>query len=899
MKSATKSLVIVESPAKAKTINRYLGDSYVVASSIGHVRNLPNGSTRRPGSGRTKGTKRSAKQDPNKKLYERMGIDPTRDWKANYVISEDKAKVVKQLSRLARQSDTVYLATDMDREGEAIAWHLAQVLAPPGKKANGENGSVDFKRVMFNEITRDAIQKAFEEPGEINYDRVNAQQARRFLDRVVGFMLSPLLWEKVARNLSAGRVQSVATRLVVEREALINAFVPEEYWELRAHTRTEKQESLCLQIKKYAGTNFRPNSADDVEKAVVDLEKLAPYTIGKRTNRAGTTRPSPPFITSTLQQAASVRLGYGVKKTMFLAQRLYEAGHISYMRTDSTALSDESVAACRAHIQDKYGVKYLPEKPNIYASGRGAQEAHEAIRPTRVDVGSERIRIPKAERDAARLYELIWRQFVACQMPAMRYNTTSMTVTAGDYEMRASGRVLVFDGFTKVLQPVQKKSEQDKDVNASLPDIDEGHVLSLDRLEKTQRFTRPKARYSEATLVKEMEKLGIGRPSTYASVIATIQERGYVSLRNKRLYAEKIGEIVTGRLVENFRELMDYSFTASLEESLDKIACGEAQWKEVLDGFYKDFREQLEKARTSMRPNDPFEIDDVRCPDCDRVMCLRTGSTGMFLGCSGYAQGTTERCKRTINLVSLAAAEMEMSDGETEDDAHASRERIRLLESERCEQCNSVMQPYLIDKERCLHVCSNSPDCHAYRLERGDFPIADYKGPDLPCDRCSATMELKSGRYGKYFDCTNESCNNTRKLLPSGEPAPPKMIPVPMPELRCQRVDDYYLLRDGMSGLFLAASQFPRHRETRSPRVAELVAHKDAIDPKYHYLLSAPLEDPDGNPTEIRFSRKSREQYLLSISGGKPTGWQAYYRNNTWQEQRAAPKRASAKKKKT
>lgn len=878
-----KSLVIVESPAKARTINRYLGDDYVVASSVGHIRDLPRGAIKTA----TRAVKKPAqKLNPKEKLYRRMGIDPTRNWEANYVILEEKAKIVKELSRLAKQSDAVYLATDMDREGEAIAWHLTQVL--DSGQGRGRTQGLQFKRVIFNEITQNAIRAAFEDPGMINIDRVNAQQARRFLDRVVGFMLSPLLWEKVARNLSAGRVQSVATRLVVERENEINAFVPEEYWEVYAHTQTENSDALRLQVKKCLGKAFRPNNAKDTEKALLALKALAPYTLSKRTDKAGQTRPPPPFITSTLQQAASARFGFSVKKTMFLAQRLYEMGHISYMRTDSTHLSADAVNHCRTYIKKEFGTKYLPKTPNTYTSTSNAQEAHEAIRPTRVTVRAEQIHIPKADRDAARLYELIWRQFVACQMPPMRYNTTSMIVVAGDYELRASGRVIVFDGFTKVLVPIQRKGDREK-TNPSLPDIQEGHVLQLLEIEKNQHFTRPPARYSEATLVKEMEKLGIGRPSTYASVISTIQERGYVSVHNKRMHAEKIGAIVTNRLMENFQDLMDYNFTASMEQSLDKIAQGESKWKNVLDEFYQDFDAKLEDAKLNMRSNNPILVDAVLCPTCERPMALRTGRTGMFLGCSGYDNKSTERCTKTMDLIS--DDKKDVPESGSVDDTHAQEENTRLLEGRRCKACNTLMSPYRLDTKRRLHVCGNMPDCEHVELETGQFKGVAGIGIELECDRCGAPMELKSGRYGRYFACTASECGNTRKVLASGEPAPPKMKPVPMPELRCQKEDDYYLLRDGASGLFLAASEFPRKRETRSPLVEELIPHRDEIDPKYHYLLDGPTEDKDGNKTEIRYSRKTQEQYLSSVKDGAPTGWQAFHQNGTWHERQVKVRR--------
>ena len=882
----TKSLVIVESPAKAKTINRYLGDDYIVASSVGHVRDLPRSGSQN--ARRSKNGKNHKVLSEDEKLFHRMGINPTDNWQASYELLEDKVKIVKELKRMAKQSDVVYLATDMDREGESIAWHLSKVLDPKTKK--DAQSTLRFKRIIFNEITRDAIQEAFQNPGEINVDRVRAQQARRFLDRVVGFMLSPLLWAKVARNLSAGRVQSVATRLVVEREHQINAFVPDEYWELHVDTRTQDGTPLRLQVKKHEKQNFKPTNKESADKAEQQIKALAPYTLSKRADKEGQSKASAPLITSTLQQAASARLGFSVKKIMFLAQRLYEAGYISYMRTDSTHLSDDAISSCRAYISDKYGAKYLPDVANIYASKSSAQEAHEAIRPTQVDLRPDQVRVPRAQRDAERLYELIWRYFVACQIKPMRYNTTTMTVDAGTYELRASGRIVIFDGYTKVLPPMQKAKKQED----PLPDIKEGTSLQLDKLEKTQHFTRPPARYSEASLVKEMEKLGIGRPSTYASVISTIQDRGYVSVHNKRMHAEKIGDIVTKRLVENFQDLMDYNFTANLETSLDKIANGQLLWREVLDDFYKGFSVKLQNARNDMRTNEPLEIKDINCPKCDRVMCLRVGQTGMFLGCSGYNEKVAERCKYTIDLQPLPRPDVDDQATNDDNNVNTSKEPANLPKERRCSKCDGAMHIYVLDKERCLHLCAGAPaDCAGSALELGDFPTNTYEGVELECDRCSAPMELRNGRFGKYFACTAEECENTRKMLASGEPAPPKMPPVPMPELRCTKVDDHYLLRDGASGLFLAASQFPRHRETRSPLVKELIPHREEIAQKHHYLLDAPTEDPEGNASEIRYSRKTAQQYVCTTINRKPTGWQAFYKDGKWNEQIAQPKKRS------
>jgi len=888
-----RSLVIVESPAKARTINRYLGKDYIVKSSVGHIRDLPTGGkasdpkARAKEAAKTRKLSAKAKDAYRKKrareqLVRRMGVDPEHNWKATYEILPGKEKVVEELRKLAEKSDRIFLATDLDREGEAIAWHLKETIG----------GDPDrFRRVVFNEITRKAIQEAFAKPTTIDASRVSAQQARRFLDRVVGFELSPLLWAKVARGLSAGRVQSVAVRLIVEREREIRAFVPEEYWEAFADlTRRGDSEVYRFQVAKDRGENYRPGSAAQSDEAMARL-RGQPVTVRSREDRATTTRPNPPFITSTLQQAASTRLSFSVKKTMTMAQRLYEAGYITYMRTDSTNLSADAVGECRDYVQKHFGAPYLPEQPNVYASKAAAQEAHEAIRPSNVNTAPTAL--VGMEDDAVRLYEMIWRQFVACQMPPAQYTSTTVVAQAGDFELRIRGRILRFDGFTRVLPAVVRKDE-----DRSLPDFVADEPLAVAQLEALQHFTKPSPRYGEASLVRELEKRGIGRPSTYAAIISTIQERGYVTLTARRFHAEKIGELVTDRLVENFDNLLDFGFTAQLEEELDQIAEGTADWRTVLDTFYGDFTGKLNRAqaeRGGMRANVPTDTDIV-CSVCGRTMQIRTGSTGVFLGCSGYALPPKERCTHTLNLIA--------GDEVVDVDADSEAESRLLRTKRRCPRCETLMHSYLIDEGRKLHVCSNNPDCPGYLVEQGEFRIKGYDGPVIECDKCGADMQLKSGRFGKYFGCTNKNCKNTRKLLRSGEPAPPKAAPVPMPELRCVKVDDHYVLRDGASGIFLAASQFPKHRETRAPTVAELVPHRDQIDPKHHYLLDAPSVDPDGNPAIVKFSRKTREQFVASEANGAATGWRALYRNGKWIEEngsalppkattRRAPKRVS------
>lgn len=882
-----KSLVIVESPAKAKTINKYLGKDFVVKSSVGHIRDLPtSGSGKKKADPKETARKAAAtrKMSPEQKatykkrqakeqLISRMGINPDKNWDAHYEILPNKEKVVAELKKLADDADLIYLATDLDREGEAIAWHLREAIGGDDDR---------YRRVVFNEITKTAIQEAFEEPGRIDLDRVHAQQARRFLDRVVGYMVSPLLWEKIAKGLSAGRVQSVAVRLVSEREGEIRAFIPEEFWNISTLLNSQKNEQAKYELKKFQGENFKATNEEQANVAVSALQK-SEFNVSNREDKPTSSKPSAPFITSTLQQAASTRLGFGVKKTMVLAQRLYEAGYITYMRTDSTNLSAEAVQTCRDLILEEHGQKYLPEKPNLYSSKEGAQEAHEAIRPS--DVTCKPTQLKSMERDAERLYTLIWQQFIACQMTPAKFTSTTITVTAGEYELRVRGRVIRFDGYSKVMpQPAKKEDD------AILPDVKVGDTLNLHEVQPTQHFTKPPARFTEAALVKELEKRGIGRPSTYAAIISTIQDRGYVHVENKRFYVNKMGDIVTERLVESFRDLMDYSFTANMEQSLDGVAEGEKNWIELLDEFYENFSSTLELAKNAesgMRRNEPVETD-IECVKCSRNMQIRTGATGVFLGCSGYALPPKERCKSTMNLV--AGDEAVNID---EDDEAESRQ---LRQKRRCAICNTAMDSYLLDETRKLHICGNNPDCNGYEVETGTFKIKGYDGPVIECDKCGSDMQLKSGRFGKYFGCTNEDCKNTRKLLRSGEAAPPKMDPIQMPDLQCLKVDDHYVLRDGASGLFLAASQFPKNRETRAPLVKEILMVKGELDPKYSHILKAPSEDSEGRDTVVRYSRKTKEQYVQSEEEGKATGWKAFYQDGKW-DVTESTKKASKKKK--
>ena len=863
-----KSLVIVESPAKAKTISKYLGNDFIVESSVGHIRDLPKKSS--PTSKRASIPKDVSPEEKirlkaindRNRLIRRMGIDPDNGWTADWQIIPEKEKVIKNLKKAAKQVDHIYLATDLDREGEAIAWHLKEALGPD---------KYDYSRVRFNQITKAAIVDSFADPKEIDLDLVKAYRARRFLDKVIGFELSPLLWKKIARGLSAGRVQSVALRVLDERERLIQEFIPEEFWEV----------SMCLG-KNDLSIPFSLNRKksdpllkEEEARKIEDLINNSELSINEIVKKPVKAKPRPPFITSTLQQAASTKLSFTVKRTMRVAQKLYEAGHITYMRTDAPSLSKESIQDARNYINEKIGDKYLTNAPRIYASTENAQEAHEAIRPTNAFMTPNDL-LNQTEEEK-RLYQLIWQQYIACQMPDAEYLSTSAKIIIDEYTFSAKGREVVFDGYTKVSQPAKS---DDEDI---LPPLSEGELLTLNDINLEQKFTKPPARFSEAALVKELEKKGIGRPSTYANIISTIQDRGYVEIQNRRFFVKKIGHIVTERLLESFDDIMDYEFTANLENNLDRVAQGEIDWRNVLDDFYASFKNDLALASdedNGMRGNRPTSTDII-CPCGKTNMVIRNSSNGVFLGCSGYQNTGDDKCKETLNLVSGDEA---VSVDDTE-------EAENLLIKKRCLKCDTSMDNYLIDENRKLHVCGKNPDCDGYLVEQGQFKIKGYDGPTLECHKCGSEMQLKTGRFGKYFGCLNDNCGATRALQRNGEPKPLMMEPISLPDLLCLKCEDHYLLRDSMKGLFLAASKYPKNRETRAPKVSEINNLSNEIleacrflpnTEKHSYLMSAPEKDRDGNPYVIRYNKSEDMHYLASEKDGKKTKWTAVYNNGEW-----------------
>jgi DNA topoisomerase-1 len=546
------------------------------------------------------------------------------------------------------------------------------------------------------------------------------------------------------------------------------------------------------------------------------------------------------------------------------------------MRTDAPSLSKESIQDARNFIGERFGEKYLTNAPRIYSSTENAQEAHEAIRPTNAYMTADDLMNQTEEEK--RLYQLIWQQYIASQMPDAEYLSTSAKINIEEYTFSAKGREVVFDGYTKISQPIKS---DDEDI---LPPLNEGESLNLNEIKLDQKFTKPPSRYSEAALVKELEKKGIGRPSTYANIISTIQDRGYVEIQNRRFFVKKIGHIVAERLIESFDDIMDYEFTANLENNLDKVAQGELDWKNVLDDFYSAFQKDLVSASMEdggMRSNKPTTTNLV-CPDCSSPnMVIRNSSNGVFLGCAGYENTGDDKCKKTLNLVSGDEA-ISVDDNE---------EAENLLIKKRCPKCETSMDNYLIDESRKLHVCGKSPDCDGYEIEEGQFKIKGYDGPTLECHKCGSEMQLKTGRFGKYFGCLNDNCGTTRALQRNGEPKPITMEPIELPDLKCIKCEDHYLLRDSMKGLFLAASQYPKNRETRAPKVHEIKNLEEQLisacrflpnKDKHLYLLNAPEKDKDGNQYVVRYNRTDDIHYVASEKDGKKTKWTATYSNGEW-----------------
>ncbi len=723
-----KGLVIVESPAKAKTIQKYLGKGFEVEASYGHVKDLPKNN---------------------------LGVDTESDFETEYIVIPGKEKVLAKLKKLAKSAETIYLAPDPDREGEAIAAHLAEELGGDGfdGKKKKKSSGIQIRRVTFNEITQRAVKDAFDHTRDIDRNLVDAQQTRRVLDRIVGYQVSPLLWDKVRRGLSAGRVQTVALRLIVEREREIKAFVKQEYWTIDAHLAGAKPPAFDARLIGKGEEKIEVPNEEEATKIKNFLE-TADWTVKSVEKKERRRNATAPFTTSKLQQDSSRKLRFSVKRTMMIAQRLYEGvelgdeglvGLITYMRTDSTRVSTEALAEVREFIPTQYGREYLPETANTYKSKqKGAQEAHEAIRPTSVTRHPDEMK-KYLQEDEYKVYKLIWQRFVASQMNPAVFDQTTVDIDAArgseSYRFRVTGSVLKFDGFLKVYEESKDaKDEEDEALKHKLPVLEAGQKLKLKELKPEQHFTEPPPRYNEASLVKELEERGIGRPSTYAAILTTIQERQYVTKVGGKFAPTEIGLVVTDLLVENFKDIFDPQYTARLEEELDDIENGEEKWTDAMREFYKKFQKDLSYAEKHMENLKAMEKPtDEKCERCGSPLVLKWGKHGSFYACSAYDKSNPESCTFTkenpINLTDLDSADVQ-----------------ETTQEEYCENCG---RPMVLKRGRFgqFMACSGYPDCKTTRrLDQGK------KVPDIPleekCPECGRNMVLRHGRYGEFTSCS-------------------------------------------------------------------------------------------------------------------------------------------------
>ncbi|OIQ58912.1 DNA topoisomerase 1 [Moorella thermoacetica] len=684
-----KTLVIVESPAKAKTIGKFLGKNYTIKPSMGHVRDLPKS---------------------------QFGVDVENNFEPRYITIRGKGEIVKELRAAAQKAQRVLLAPDPDREGEAIAWHLQQLLGLPD----------DAIRIEFNEITRNAIQEAVKKPRKIDQDRVDAQQARRILDRMVGYRLSPLLWRKVRKGLSAGRVQSVAVRLIVDREQEIEAFQPEEYWSLTAWLLPENEgEAFPARLLKYAGEDLNVKSEGDMAAILHSLEGTT-YVVTQVKQRERRKNPAAPFTTSTLQQEAYRKLNFTSRRTMQVAQQLYEGidlgggqgavGLITYIRTDSTRVASVAQLEARDFLMERFGPEYVPESLRQFKGRKDIQDAHEAIRPT--SVWREPASLKNIlTRDQFRLYNLIWERFVASQMQAAVMDTMTVDITAGQCLFRATGSVVKFPGFLKVYQ--EGRDGEDKDQEQRLPLLATGQTLELQSLDPKQHFTQPPPRYTEATLVKTMEELGIGRPSTYAPTIETILQRGYVTREQKQFVPTELGRVVVALLKEHFPKIIDVEFTAHMEEQLDAIEAGKISWRQVLAEFYGPFEEVLEKAEAEIGTVEvPEEVSEEKCELCGRNLVVKMGRYGKFLACPGFPE-----CRFTKPLLETIGVN--------------------------CPECGGQIVTRRTKKGRKFYGCQNYPRCTYVSWD---------KPTNQTCPRCSTRLVEKASRQGSRLVCPQKDC---------------------------------------------------------------------------------------------------------------------------------------------
>ena len=749
-----KNLLIVESPAKARTIKKYLGPDFKVMASVGHLVDLP---------------------------VQRVGVDLEDNFQPEYVTIKGKGKILRDLKKAGKEAQAIYLAPDPDREGEAIAWHIAQEV---------KGGDRKIFRVLFNELTAKAIREAVAFPQTLNRAKFESQQARRILDRLVGYLISPLLWTKVRGGLSAGRVQSVALKMICDREREIHAFESQEYWSLTAHLESEEPPPFEARLSRYDDKKIDLRTKEQTQKIISEVEDQA-FKVGKVSRRKKRKNPPPPFITSLLQQEAYGRLGFPAKKTMSLAQNLYEGidlgergqiGLITYMRTDSFRLSDDAVSEVRDFISKTFGGDYLPTKPNRFKSRKGAQEAHEAIRPTSVGLDPKTLS-PYLTRDQLALYSLIWKRFVSCQMKPAVLDQTIVEVVSGRATFTASGSVFLFKGFTAVYEEGSNNSEHEKNGEGRLPPLEEGRILKLIRLEPAQHFTQPPPRFSEAPLIKALEENGIGRPSTYATILANITGREYVSIEKRRFKPTELGFMITELLVKNFPDILDTAFTAQMETNLDKIERSEVQWTSVIEKFYEPFEKNLKKAQQEMRGE---ILTEIACSKCNRPMSIKSGRNGLFLACTGFPE-----CKSTANFI-------------RDDKGKIVPEPIPKLGSEEgaCETCG---RPMVVKKGKFgpFLACSGYPECKNTRAMGSKASKEIRTGlVQSKCNACGARMAVKVNRAGQRF----LACEN----YPACTYTEPLSTEVPCPDKDCQGTLVERTSKKGRK--FYGCNQYPRCR---------------------------------------------------------------------------------------
>ncbi len=821
-----KKVVIVESPAKARTIGKYLGKGFQVESCMGHVRDLPE---------------------------KAFGVDIEEGFRPHYQVLKARGQVIATLARAVKGAEAVFLASDPDREGESIAWHLAEALKLPKART---------RRVTFNEITERGVSTGFSQPRDIDMNLVNAQQARRILDRIVGYQLSPLLWKKVLRGLSAGRVQSVALRLLVEREKEIQAFKPEEYWEIAARLAAlddrEGKRAFTADLAELDGEKVQiPNG--ERAQAIVERLRGQDFTVSSVATERKKSAPQPPFATSQLQQAASVRLNFATKRTMRVAQELYEGielgpegsvGLITYMRTDSFRIADEALAECRALIRQRLGEKYLSEKPRHFRARRGAQEAHEAIRPTAAERTPESVE-RYLSADQLRLYRLIWERFVACQMAEALYDVTRVAVAADAAEFRTSGRVLVFDGHTRVYAPLRGRDEEEQQ---PLPPLAAGQRLRCLELTPSQHFTKPPPRYTEASLVKTLEREGIGRPSTYAQIVSTVQDRGYATVRDKVFFCNELGIVTNDTLLPFFENIINTKFTSAFESHLDSIEEAKRDWQDVLREFYEPFSADLAKAQVEMTsvkkslaaptgikcpqcgcemvvrlskrgrfmacsgfpkcrytqaldeegaPR-PVETVEDKCPQCGGPLVVRTGRRGRFIGCVAYP-----KCRYTRNIEAPAAPPAE---GGAAPPAQAPAPERKPPEptGEKCPKCGKPLLAREGKRGRFLG-CSGYPKCR-YTRDAGGEGAPAAEGTGEKCEKCGAPMVRRTWRGRQFLACSAyPKCRNMKADKSAPPPTPPKEVGRNCPECKKPLV-----IRASRRGPFVGCSGYPKCRYTES-----------------------------------------------------------------------------------